>query len=62
MTSSHLAWKEIQKSKPYTIYFSPNQEMNYEAWEIYQKESFASHPKKTLVSILTEKLPRRFAE
>lgn len=62
MISSHLAWNEIQKNKPYTIYFSPNQEMNYEAWEIYLKESFASHPKKTLASILIDRLPRRFAE
>ncbi len=31
-------------------------------WEIFLKQQFASHPKKLIINILTEKLPRRFAE
>ena len=62
MTSSQLAWNEIQKNKPYAIYFSPIQEMNYDAWETYQKVSFETHPKKSLINVLSDKLSRRFAE
>lgn len=36
--------------------------MGYMEWESFLKEQFANHPKKMITSILTEKLPRRFAE
>jgi hypothetical protein len=31
-------------------------------WDNFLKESFLTHPKKILSNILSEKLPRRFAE
>ena len=36
--------------------------MGYTEWESFLKEQFANHPKKLITNILTEKLPRRFAE
>lgn len=36
--------------------------MGYTEWESFLKEQFANHPKKLITNILTEKLPKRFAE
>ena len=36
--------------------------MGFTHWNTFLKEQFQLHPKKLVVSILTEKLPRRFAE
>ncbi len=62
MVSSHLAWEKIDKNHPKIIHFSPLSDMGFREWELFLKEEFQSHPKKLLTSILSEKLPRRFAE
>lgn len=36
--------------------------MDFTLWNSFLKEQFGLHPKKLITSILTEKLPRRFAE
>ena len=36
--------------------------MDVKIWDAFLSESFREHPKKLITSILTEKLPRRFAE
>ncbi|NRH21472.1 aminoacetone oxidase family FAD-binding enzyme [Candidatus Gracilibacteria bacterium] len=62
MTSSGFAWETIDKNHPKIVHFSPISTMGYIEWEAFLKEQFANHPKKLIISILTEKLPRRFAE
>ena len=62
MTSSRLAWETIDKNHPKTILFSPLATMWVPEWSLFLKEQFANHPKKLIASILTEKLPRRFAD
>lgn len=62
MTSSRLAWETIDKNHPKMILFSPLATMWVPEWSTFLKEQFANHPKKLIASILTEKLPRRFAE
>lgn len=62
MTSSRLAWEAIDKSHPKIIHFFPISSMGYTEWEVFLKEQFTNHPKKLITNILTEKLPRRFAE
>jgi predicted Rossmann fold flavoprotein len=62
MTSSQFAWDTIDKQHPKTIQFSPIATMWVVEWESFLKEQFANHPKKLITSILTEHLPRRFAE
>jgi predicted Rossmann fold flavoprotein len=62
MTSSLLAWDEISKEKKKTLYFSPLSDMSFDDWNNFLKSSFLLHPKKIILSILTEKLSRRFAE
>jgi predicted flavoprotein YhiN len=57
--SSHLAWEEIKGKE---VLFSPIAEMDYLSWNTFLKEQFGQHPKKLITTILTEKLPRRFAE
>ena len=36
--------------------------MNFSVWDNFLKENFLLHPKKLITSILSEKLPKRFAE
>ncbi len=62
MTSSSLAWEQIDKEHTKKITLSPLLEMWSIEWEIFLKTMFQTHPKKILTSILSEKLPRRFAE
>lgn len=62
MTSSRLAWETIDKNHPKIVHFSPISTMGYIEWESFLKEQFANHPKKLITNILTERLPRRFAE
>ena len=60
--SSHLAFEDIGKWKTQNILLSPLADMGRESWEAYLKDTFARYPKKLITSILSEKLPRRFAE
>ncbi len=62
MVSSECAWEKIDRDIPKTIGFSPIAYMDSAAWETFLKDQFQSHPKKFITSILSEKLPRRFAE
>ncbi len=62
MTSSHLAFEQIENGNPKIISLSPLASMGFSDWEIYFKAQFQLHPKKLIVSILSEKIPRRFAE
>lgn len=62
MTSSWFAWDTIDKQHPKIIQFSPISAMWVVEWESFLKEQFMNHPKKLITSILTEHLPRRFAE
>ena len=36
--------------------------MVFSDWDNFLKEAFVLHPKKILINILSDKLPRRFAE
>jgi predicted flavoprotein YhiN len=62
MYSSQVAWDDIDKNTPKTIYLSPLHTMRYEDWESFLKSEFQNHPKKLITSILSEKLPRRFVD
>ena len=62
MVSSHLAWTDIWKWKTKLIFLSPLENMSEKDWDQFFKDSFQSHPKKILSTILSEKLSRRFAE
>ncbi len=62
MVSSHLAFERIGKWYTKTLSFAPLKEMDEKAWDIYLTESFINNPKKYLIGILSERIPRRFAE
>lgn len=62
MVSSALAWVDIGKGIVERPSFSPVASMNTKDWDVFLRESFQKSPKKTLVNILSEKLPKRFAE
>lgn len=62
MTSSRFAWENIDKNHPKIVHFCPISMMGYTEWESFLKEQFVNHPKKLITNILTEKLPKRFAE
>ena len=59
MLSSHLAWEDIENT---LVRFAPISHMDFLEWESFLRQQFEKHPKKTLSNILTELLPRRFAE
>ncbi len=60
--SSHLAFETITWEYTKMIKIAPIAEMWFEDWEKFLKNEFASHPKKTIINILTSLLSRRFAE
>ncbi len=62
MTSSAFAWDTIDREHSKTILLSPISAMWIIEWEVFLKEQFANHPKKLITNILSEILPRRFAE
>ncbi|MBC7498744.1 aminoacetone oxidase family FAD-binding enzyme [Candidatus Gracilibacteria bacterium] len=62
MYSSQIAWEAINKTNPKTIQLSPLADMGVAEWDSFLKLEFANHPKKLITNILSEKLPRRFAE
>lgn len=59
MLSSHLAWEKIADK---IVHFVPESEMDFTAWNDFLKEDFAQFPKRKLFAILSEKLPKKFAE
>lgn len=62
MLSSELAFEKIEKWSHKNITFSPLSSMKFSDWEVFFKNQFQLHPKKFIINILSEKLPRRFAE
>ncbi len=62
MVSSHLAFEKIEQWTHKNITFTPLSSMRFADWESFLKDQFQLHPKKFITSILSEKLPRRFAE
>ncbi len=62
MYSSQIAWEAINKTNPKTIQLSPLADIWVAEWDSFLKLEFANHPKKLITNILSEKLPRRFAE
>jgi hypothetical protein len=62
MVSSELAWETIDKEHSKVIRLAPIASMTEDIWSAFLKEQFASHPKKILMSIISDKLSRRFAE
>ena len=62
MVSSALAWVDIGKGMVERPSFSPIASMDTKDWDVFLREGFQKSPKKTLVNILSEKLPKRFAE
>lgn len=62
MVSSHLAFEEIGKWATKEIRFAPIASMSREIWEHVLRDSFARNPKKLLINIISDHLPRRFAE
>lgn len=62
MVSSHYAWQELHKDFHRTLLLAPIASMDDKVWNEFLKSEFSIHPKKTITTILSEKLPRRFAE
>lgn len=62
MYSSQIAWEKLDKDTQRQIYFSPLSDINEKMWDDFLKQEFWLHPKKTITTILGEKLPRRFLE
>lgn len=62
MVSSEYAWENISKEKPLIIKLVPIASMNFPLWDEFLKEQFGLHPKKWIISILSEKFPKRFSE
>ncbi len=62
MFSSSVAWEKIDKSTPKSIALAPIASMYFEDWETFLRGEFQKHPKKLIMSILSEKLPRRFVD
>lgn len=62
MLSSRLAFEKIEKEDPKEIKFSPIALMKKKEWSDFLKTYFLLHPKKVIINILSEKLPKRFAE
>lgn len=60
MLSSHLAWENSIKNLQ--IKFSPISDYDTKNWDNFLKEEFGKSPKKKIFAILSEKLPKRFAE
>lgn len=60
--SSHLAFEKITKEHPKNILFAPMGDMKKDDWEVFLKNQFSLHPKKTLTNILTLHFSRKFAE
>ncbi|MBP9779478.1 aminoacetone oxidase family FAD-binding enzyme, partial [Candidatus Gracilibacteria bacterium] len=60
MTASELAWTKIERTHPYDILFCPLSDMDYNSWDTFLKDRFTLHPKKTLSTILSEVLPKKF--
>lgn len=59
MLSSHLAWDDIREKK---VFFMPDSELDFVKWNEILKENFSVFPKRKLFAILSEKLPKKFAE
>lgn len=62
MYSSGIAWDKLDKNTPKTIHLSPITDMGMDMWDEFLKKEFSLHPKKTIITILSEKLARRFVE
>ena len=62
MYSSQIAWDMIDGNHPRTIQLSPIADIWVAEWDSFLKLEFGNHPKKLITNILTEHLPRRFAE
>jgi predicted Rossmann fold flavoprotein len=62
MYSSRIAWDKLDKNTPKQIHLSPLADIDTEMWDNFLKSEFSLHPKKTIITILPEKLARRFVE
>lgn len=62
MYSSQVAWDRLDKNTPKQIQISPLADMDEKMWDSFLVEQFSLHPKKTIVTILSEKLARRFVD
>jgi len=62
MYSSEIAWDKLDKNTPKHIHLSPLADMDEKIWDGFLIEQFSLHPKKTITTILSEKLPRRFVD
>ena len=62
MVSSGMAWEKLGSNNPKIIQISPIASMGYIEWEVFLKSEFVKHPKKLLINILSDLLPRRFVE
>lgn len=62
MLSAELAWDTIGKEWIRTTHFAPIAAMGWNEWDLYLKQSFLESPKKSLIPLLSQKLPKRFAQ
>lgn len=62
MVSSGMAWEKLGSNNPKIVQISPIASMGYPEWELFLKWEFVKHPKKLLINILSDLLPRRFVE
>jgi predicted Rossmann fold flavoprotein len=62
MYSSRIAWDKLDKNTPKTIHLSPLAGIDTDMWDTFLKSEFSLHPKKTITTILSEKLARRFVD
>jgi predicted flavoprotein YhiN len=62
MYSSQIAWESLGSNSPKIIHLAPVADMDEKVWNTFLIEEFSLHPKKTITTVLSEKLPRRFVE
>ncbi|GAB0174552.1 MAG: NAD(P)/FAD-dependent oxidoreductase [Candidatus Altimarinota bacterium] len=62
MLSAEIAWINIGKGSAFHTSFSPRADMGFKEWDNFLKEGFERSPKKFLITILSEKVPKRFSE
>jgi predicted flavoprotein YhiN len=62
MYSSEIAWEKFGSNSPKSIHLAPLADMDEKMWNTFFIEQFSLHPKKTITTVLSEKLPRRFVE
>jgi predicted Rossmann fold flavoprotein len=62
MVSAELAWEEIGNGKNVALKMAPIATLWTKEWDQFLRQSFEVSPKKTISTVLSEKLPKRFCD